>query len=524
MPELLQSTQRLLQNYQIWHQSLQRKEGIPVIHVDEVASRVAAFYEKIRGVMDWREEHLLKKTAVERMLKRRFFLKKVDEEIAKPLVHELIRAGHFANDSIPEEKVLLVQKSINKYAFIIENAAHADEKTKINLSDWLLGIAACEIDEILYPPLKQEYMMEFMFEQMKEIITAKIPQPEIETQIYIAVQKALFKLDNPCISYNLLKQWYRQWLNLPENQIQEVTNNIFFLKDKIEENLNHALSEKFYEICERKDTAYLILDDILAESPTDNQTLFSNPATLESKMREAYRLRLQKVKTRMRRAATYSTISIFISKITLALAIEVPIDKYLNALNDLALSVNIFLPPLLMFFLALSIKPPSSKNEDLVVLEVMNIVYAKERKDIYEVKPAAKGGVVSNIVIGLLYLLSSAATFGLIIWGLGRLQFSFISIIIFIVFISLISFAGVKIRKRANELVVEKEKESFLQSLFDLFSLPIIQVGRWLSGQWARYNVLTVLFNSLLDMPFQIFVEFLEQWRIFLKEKKEKIR
>jgi len=28
----------------------------------------------------------------------------------------------------------------------------------------------------------------------------------------------------------------------------------------------------------------------------------------------------------------------------------------------------------------------------------------------------------------------------------------------------------------------------------------------------------------LIDMPFLVFVEFIEQWRYFLKEKKEEIR
>ena len=47
MPQISQSTKKLLQQYQIWYQSLQPKEGVLTIHVDEVASRVAAFYEKI---------------------------------------------------------------------------------------------------------------------------------------------------------------------------------------------------------------------------------------------------------------------------------------------------------------------------------------------------------------------------------------------------------------------------------------------------------------------------------------------
>ena len=75
MPQLSQSTQKLIQQYQDWYRSLQPKEGISTIHVDEVASKVAAFYEKIKGVVDWREEHLLRKQAIERSLKRRIFFK-----------------------------------------------------------------------------------------------------------------------------------------------------------------------------------------------------------------------------------------------------------------------------------------------------------------------------------------------------------------------------------------------------------------------------------------------------------------
>ena len=65
MSEPSQSTKKLIQRYQVWYQSLQPKESeIITIHVDEVASTVAAFYEKIRGVVDWREEHLMRRAAI----------------------------------------------------------------------------------------------------------------------------------------------------------------------------------------------------------------------------------------------------------------------------------------------------------------------------------------------------------------------------------------------------------------------------------------------------------------------------
>ena len=154
-------TQKLISEYRDWYETLQPKEGEAKIKVDEVVSKVASFYEKVRGVIDWREEHLLRKTAVERTLKRRLFLKKSGEEIAEPLVQELIRGGHFPNDAIPEKKIAEIQKVINKYIFIIENAP-----IKIQLNDWLLGIAACEVEETLAPPLKEKALMDYMRELM----------------------------------------------------------------------------------------------------------------------------------------------------------------------------------------------------------------------------------------------------------------------------------------------------------------------------------------------------------------------
>jgi len=527
MQELSPSTQRLINRYQNWSQGLQTKEGGATINVDEVASRVASFYEKMRGVIDWREEHLLRKTAVERVLKRRLFLKKnlgSTDKISEPLIQELIRAGHFPNDTILESKIDEVQKSIDKYVFILENApSPKKEGSKMDLNDWLFSVAACEIEAVLAPPLKEDALTEFMLEIMKERVELK-GGVVTDAQLYIAIQRALFKLDPPTITYNLLKRLYQDWSNLAQATLNDIALNIYVLWEKIEQELKHPLSEKFYNVCERYDTPYLILGDIVAQNPLLAYENLENPAILESKIKEVYRTRLRKVKLKMSRAALYSTISIFITKVLIALAVEVPFDKYVTyQFTYLTSGLSILMPPVLMFFLVLSIRPPSKHNEDLVIMEVMNIVYAKERKDVYQIKPSPRRGFILNFFVVLFYLLSFVASYGLIVWGLQRINFSILSIVIFLMFVSLIAFAGVKIRQRAKELVVEKEKDTFLYTLIDLFSLPIIQVGRWLSTQWARYNAVAVLFNSLLDMPFQLFVEFLEQWRFFLKEKKEKI-
>ena len=157
------------------------------------------------------------------------------------------------------------------------------------------------------------------------------------------------------------------------------------------------------------------------------------------------------------------------------------------------------------------------------MMEVIKIIQPRQRMEPYKIfPPRRKTGLVASIVYGF-YLLSFLISFGVLIWGLQELQFSPFSIAIFLMFLSLVLFAGTKIRQQARELMVEPAREGFLYNLFDIFSLPMIQVGRWLSGQLVRYNVFLLALNFLIEVPFQMFVEFLEQWRGLLKEKKEEI-
>jgi len=523
MSQLSQPTQKLIQRYQEWYKSLQPKEGVATIHVDEVASKVAAFYEKIRGIIDWKEEHLLKRRAIERILRRRLF-SQLDltngkpfqgQNISEPLVLELIRGGHFPNDKIEESKVREVQIAIDKYVFILNKASSEEKKSKIQIYGWLSEIAACQIEEILSPAPKERALINYMYELMKERIKSNIEEQEKNSQTYIAVQRALFKLDTPVISYHLLKHKYSDW---PEQ-------NIYSIKEKIENDLNHPLADKFYQICEKYDTPYLLLGDVLSKNPEEIETKISNPETLENLISEAYNKRVKTLKSRLARAAFYATLSIFITNIVSLWLIEIPFNKWVTGyfFNFFAMGVDIFFPTLLMFFLVITIKTPKKENLAKALMEVMKIVYESKKKDIYEIKVFRKRGLIFGTIVKIFYLLGFLLILALIILGLYKINFPPLSYLIFIVFLSLIAFAGAKIRQRAKELQLVEEKETIFHFLIDPFAVPVIQLGRWLTNKWKKYNVIAVFFSALIDMPFTIFIEFLEQWRFFLKEKKEKI-
>ena len=221
----------------------------------------------------------------------------------------------------------------------------------------------------------------------------------------------------PMISYYLLKKMYPQWS-------EPGSVNIYSAWENIEKNLNHPLAEKFYKICERYDTLYLILGDILSQNPTEAQKLFSQPETLEGSIKQAYQTRLRKLKSRMARAAFFSTISIFVTKMLLAFAIEVPFDKYvLGKFDYQTIGINILIPPLLMFLLVLTIRPPRKENLNIVIMEIMKVVYEKGSKDVYEIKSPRKKGFILNSIIAIFYLITFIISFGIIIWGLNKIKF-----------------------------------------------------------------------------------------------------
>jgi len=544
MQELSDATKKLIQEYNIAQLSLLPKQGVSTIHVDEIASKVAAFYEQIRTVVEWKEEHLMRRAAIIRKLKRRFLDLELNnfsqqEDMAESLVFELIRGGHFANDKIEESKIQDAQKIINKYVFILKNSPE-NKKGGVPLGsglqfyNWLVEVAACEIEETLEPSIKEMSLIDYMFELMKERIKVSdkvyesgiLKKEDVDTQIYVAVQQALFKLDTPIISYNLIKYKYPKWQEADQDLLFKISQNIYKIWRKIEEDLSNPLAKKFYAICEKYDTPYLLLGDILAQNNAiQTGKEISEPSTLEELIKDAYSKRLSTLKIRIRRAAIYSTISIFVTKILSLLILEVLLSKILTGhLNAITLIADVLIPTFLMFILVAAIKKPSAKNLNIVIMETMKLAYKKKEADVYEIKVRKKRGITSRAIISLVYVLSAFLSFGAIYLAFDYFSFPLASIIINIIFIALILFAGTAVAKRAQELTIEDEKEGFLSFLSDVFFLPVQGLGKWLSNKWKKYNAIAAFFNALIDMPFSVFVEFLERWRYFIKERKEEIR
>jgi hypothetical protein len=60
-------------------------------------------------------------------------------------------------------------------------------------------------------------------------------------------------------------------------------------------------------------------------------------------------------------------------------------------------------------------------------------------------------------------------------------------------------------------------------AVFDIFFLPIVRAGRWISLRAPRINILLFFFDFIIEAPFKAAIKLVEGWLAFLREKKEEI-
>ncbi len=501
-------------------------EGAAKIHVDEIASRVAAFYEKVRNIIDYQEEHLLRRRFVHRVFRRRMILS-LEDSIAESIIKDTIRSGHLPNDSVPESKIQDVQKVIENYGCLLRNLNGGNEGRREAITEWLRKITASAIEEELFPPIKDHMIADLMFFTLKDHLVVKggtLTEEEINSQLFIAVQKALLRVDEDQLHYRLLKFVYPQWNTVSKEECPRIAKELPAIREKIEKLTDHPLAPMFYRLCDRYNTVFYILSDVIDEEMGYEalEKSLSNEEQLQQDVEIAYEKRFKKEKKRLNRLAFLSVLSFFISKIAVAIAIEIPIEmRLVNGFSLINTIINIAFPPFLMFLIVTSIRMPSSENVDLVLEEVKNVVY-EERPKKYVLEIPKKKGLMGSVV-RLFYFLVFIISFYYLTLLLLKLNFNAANIVIFTFFTALVAATGVKLNNRSKEISLEEKKSTILSFLVDVFALPLITLGKWIIRGLAKFNILVVLINLIVELPFQLFVEFLESLRGFIKSKKEEI-
>jgi hypothetical protein len=251
----------------------------------------------------------------------------------------------------------------------------------------------------------------------------------------------------------------------------------------------------------------------------------SDPKNLTRLVKQACNTRYKVISKKLWRVAVRSIVYIFLTKSVFVILLEAPAIKWFGQeINLVSLAINVCFPALLLFIIVMFTRIPSDKNTERIVEGASEIVYEEnKRKEPFVLRLRTKRGGITNALFNFFYTITFFVTFGLVIFGLDKIGFNWVSIIIFLFFLALVSYFGIKIKEKSKESVVIEPAENLFTFITDFFYIPIIAVGKWLSEKFSRINVFVFLLDFIVEAPFKIFVEIAEDWTKYVRERKDDI-
>lgn len=530
-------------------------EDAAKIRVSDVVSRLSFFYEKIRNAVDYREEYLLRKEAITRILKRLLIIEGVltgrkyaePQKIARSLLEELIRAGYLPNNKLPESAIDEAAVVIHKFLslrdlaqdrvggsgrFVVADLTKGenglDDKNELNA--WIIGLCAAELEENLSQNKATEIIVEVMYEILNK--TVKLPpeipyERDLAIQLYLGIYRNYLKLDDyNVLSFVLFKYFNEDWQSPTTATLDRIADRLDELKGAIDRQLDHPLKSQLNRIVHQQTVYFTILKEVAERDPQRAyETLENDPKSFMRQIKESVGKHYNRAKSKLWKSAFRSIIYIFLTKSIFVVLLEVPANRFFNEpINTVTLGINILFPALLLFLSVALMKLPGENNTAKIVAGVEEALFEeKARKQPITLRvPHGRGQITTaifNVVYGAMFLLS----FGLVVYILDNADFTWVSIIIFLFFLVFVSFFVIRIRRGPRYWVVVEPKENLITLLWSFVSVPVVSTGKWLSGKVSKINFLVFILDFIIEAPFKVVVKVIEEWTSYLKERRDSI-
>jgi len=498
------------------------------VDVSRTVSFFAIAYEKVRNIIEFKDEHIVRRNAINRIIGRRLAFNTNLTDEALSLAKEIAWAGYYKKDKIPEKLIEKLGNVINWYIALRNQLikGEAPQHAKY-FAEFVKDLLVCQVEE-MFTERDSEIDRSFLYYFYQVLNPAVkidgLAEDSKNLIFYIGCDQVFLKSDKIYLRFNLFKLLFENLSTLkpesfPENA-QEFKKSLRY----IDKNVNRPLSRNITKYLKNIRPAYLVFRELVLTQPDKIVELIGDEKKFWSAVDSHCRDKYEMSKEKLKRAGVRSITYIFLTKVVFVLIAEYPIMKLLGeGVDYLTLGINALFPPFLMMLFVLLTSVPDEENTKRVFAKLTSVVYEdhltvatfKNRKEKTKTP-------LFSIFFWIFYFTTFAITFFLIDSVLTLLNFHLTSKIIFFFFISAVSFFGYRIRQVAKEYVI-KDKESVFTPVVDFFLIPLVSVGKWLSSEISKINVLLFVFDFLIEAPFKVLFEVIEEWISFVRKRKEDI-
>lgn len=485
------------------------------IHVSGVAGTLYFAYEQLRNIAEYTEQHLILRATIERFLKRHMQFTDHPRKLGFELVEELTQERYLNNNTVTQGTVDLIDTYIEYYIKLqitLHSGAH--HITREESIRWTIQAASVKVEQFLNPSPKTEAFINFAYQHCLHALDrtdfANIPADDFDTAVYCATHRALIKSD--------IATTRAYYIAAAPSRSQTV-DEFIRVNRQIDKLFDSPHVARLSRVVSRNGAPLRIIREVTQAQ--NSSAIITQPAKLASFISVVADEQYQKTHNRLVKSIIRTLLFVFITKALIGLLIEIPYDIWLHGtVLMVPLVVNMAFPPLYMATAMWAVKKPDQANTDAIRKQVERILYTTDNPLHYRIpKRDISGGL--RFAFRIIYTLAYAASFGLAIWLLWLLDFTWVHVGVFFLFFSAVSFFRFRLIQQSRELDINDRRESIFAIIGDFFYTPFIKLGEWLSARYRRINVVTTILDLLIEMPLKTTLRILQEWVRFMRDKRE---
>ncbi len=491
-------------------------ESGPIIEINPLSQKVSAFYEKIRYAVDYKENHTIRRSAIERILKRQMHEPNLGKPQGLALLEELVGGGYLPNREISENISSYLENVIKFYEVIARGTV--EESTRVSL-------LAAAVDNAFADNNVNDVLQESFFNHVKGFVffQGNIDKKFFDLSLYMGTRRAMFEEDNDMLRYSAMRHllpWIEDASEISNEEVTnkktEFVNNLKLVNEALESELGWKIASKL-----KNEAIYFnVLREVWRTHGDKSLSILEDKESRDEEITNILNAKYYSTLKNSRGAGGRAVIYILLTKVLIALALELPYEKFiLGDVNHFALIVNATFHPILLFIMISMIFMPGQYNTDIILENLNSIILGEKRKSIY-IKPVNSNNLAGDATFAF-YSAVFLVTFGFIVYVLSMLDFNFISMLLFLFFLTVVSYFGFRIIDQSKKWTLRYESTSVLALIWEFLTMPIVHTGRWLSRKFSSVNVFVFIMDFILETPFKLLLGSFDSFISFMREKRE---
>ena len=485
-----------------------------VVEEHRTANPAAALYENLRYLVDYQEEHAVRRSAIERILRRSVLIERKTLD-ARALLSELVEGGYVPRAGATKGVARKITQSIEK-AVRIEPALGGSA----SLKRAVLSFVASEIETVLAPRehlLDDAVVLAFYQTVQPRIQGHEFEKDHLDVQVRCACRRALLGSDDASLSYALWLLYVPQWKE-ESGDFQAIAAKVPAIISTIRMNVGSTVQWQIVQKLKKECIYFRIIRELVRRDGSLAIDVLGDPKKMEAATTAFLIEKYAEENDKARSSGTRAVWYLLFTKIFLALVLELPYERYvLGGVSPIPLVVNILFHPLLLFGLTLEVVSLGTANTEAILRGLRVVLYGADTQqiEIYRRIRFAK-------TFAALYAVVALGVFGAILAILQALSFNIVSVVLFYFFFFFVSYFTFRIRYNANRWKVLSD--GAFPAMVNLLAVPVVRTGHWLSRKFATVNIFIFILDFIIETPFRHMLSFWNQFVRYLRENVADVR